>query len=71
MCLITCHLKSYSLKELFLLFHLFSVFLVLQILFDLLLSYLPIWKVGIIHVVAFHFFEKVAVTLVFLIVSQE
>lgn len=55
------------------LLHLFSLLLALQILFDLLLSYLLFWKVGILllilHVVALHFIEKDAVTLVSLIVK--
>lgn len=41
-------------------------------MFDLLLSYVLFWKVGkvvILHVVALHFIEKDAVTLVSLIVK--
>lgn len=55
-----------------LLLHGFSLFLALQIVFDLLLSYVLFWKVGkvvILHVVALHFIEKDAVTLVSLIVK--
>ena len=46
--LTTCHLKSYSLKRTFLAISFIFSLLALQILFDLFLSYLLIWKVGIL-----------------------
>lgn len=70
--MISCHLKN-SLKRTFLAASFIFSLLGSAILFDLLLSYLLFWKVGILllilHVVALHFIEKDAVTLVSLIVK--